>query len=107
MFMKKGVLGLNLVDTGYVSFYDKALSITKWSQEDSKTSIFATYHKDSLTEYVYYHSTRAVISKSSGAVINKEYDLQSHFKGNLISTGDDLVSPRGPCMPVILRQKCE
>lgn len=106
MFMK-GVLGLNLVDTGYVSFYDNSGSRTKWSKEDAETSIFATYHKDSLTDYVYYHSTRAVISKSSGAVINKEYDLQSHFNGNLISTGDSLVSPRGPCMPVILRQKCE
>ena len=107
MFMKKGVLGLNLVDTGYVSFYDNSGSRTKWSKEDAATSIFATYHKDSLSDYVYYHSTRAVISKSSGAVINKEYDLQSHFNGNLISTGDSLVSPRGPCMPVILRQKCE
>lgn len=114
MFMK-GVLGLNLIDTGYVSFLqDKTLSwsITKWCQEDENTSIFATYHasnKQLDTGYVYKHSTRAVISQSSGQVTNKEYDLKCHNKKSGLDVTNDgiLVSPRGPCMPVILRQKCE
>lgn len=111
MFMKDGVLGLNLEKTGYVSYKDESTALPWWSHEDVDSSIFATYAANEsgalYTEYVYWHATRTVVSVNSGSVTNVTKNLTFHYNGNSWGDSSILYSPRGPCMPVILRQKCE
>lgn len=111
MFMKDGVLGLNLEKTGYVSYKDESMALPWWSHEDVDSSIFATYAANEsgalYTEYVYWYATRTMVSVNSGSVTNVTKNLTFHYNGYSWGDSSILYSPRGPCMPVILRQKCE
>ena len=111
MFMNGGVLGLRLVNTGYLNahtawyvvpgsdFYD-------WVSPSRFTSVFAIYANKSngSIDYdkSYNDSYRMYINAENGQAIVKTKDLQAYSKSGC---DDNLRSPLGPLYPVVLCQR--
>lgn len=112
MFMNGGVLGLNLIRTGWLGYNDRINNYERYFWEDTSLSELACLDdsQGNMYESVYDNATRFVISPESGSVT--KVSGVSHYTKNWAGVGktldtDNIKSSRSPCFPVIISMECK
>ena len=112
MFMKGGVLGLNLIRTGWIGYNYRVNNYEHYFWEDSTLSELACFDdtQSDMLGSVHENATRLVISPESGSV--SKVSGVSHDTSNWAGVGktldtDNIRGERSPCFPLIIARECE
>ncbi len=118
MFMKGGVLGLNLTKTGYIGFNNNGAVTERYYFDQAENCVLACWDDNNTTDPATMRSntwgnlSKITISPNSGSVSHTNYEDMAHrYKVGLIwyrrASAEELRSERGPCYRVILCEPCK
>ncbi len=123
MFMKGGVLGLNLTKTGYIGYNTSTGSSERYYFADGGNSILGCWDDSAdngttdpaqMRANAWNNLTKITISPDTGSVSRTTYtDMEHEYKDNWgvctyrRKTADELRSKEAPCYRVIICEPCK
>ncbi|MBR1721114.1 MAG: hypothetical protein IJ727_01305 [Treponema sp.] len=112
MFMKDGVLGLNLINTGYLGYNERINNSERYFWEETSLSELACFDDGQGDMYggTYSNATRLVISPTSGSVSVKSgvSHTSPNWAGVSITLNtDNILGEKSPCFPMIISMECK
>ncbi len=123
MFMKGGVLGLNLTKTGYIGYNTSTGSSERYYFADGDNSILGCWDDSAdngttdpaqMRANAWNNLTKITISPDTGSVSRTTYtDMEHEYKDNWgvctyrRKTADELRSKEAPCYRVIICEPCK